>query len=369
VLYQPAMDLLVQIAVIRERVAAAFLNYQNVVACGIGFKTTQGQQTWVPSVVLSVVRKMPQSELPESQILPKLIEGIPTDVIETGEIAALGIDRIGIVRPLQPGVSIGHRDGTAGTLGCIVRRGEDQYLLSNNHVLALLNRAEIGDPILQPGPGDGGTLNDHIGKLAGYEKIRFSADTDSNIVIIDGAQDTATPQGGATPQDGTAPQGCAALIARLFGSKPPMTLPTEPAPGPVPVGMGTPENRVDAAIAQPLRSMTINPLLAEVNSLPSGVADPKLGMHVFKSGRSTGVTEGFITQVDVTVDVQYGARRARYVNQMMTTRFSDRGDSGSLVINGQREAVGLIFSGSELISVASPIRFVLSALRVELVTG
>jgi hypothetical protein len=363
VLYQSAMDLLVQIAVIRERVAAAFLNYQNVVACGIGFKTTQGQQTWVPSVVLSVVHKMPQSELPESQILPKLIEGIPTDVIETGEITALAIDRVGIVRPLQPGVSIGHRDGTAGTLGCIVRRGGDQYLLSNNHVLALLNRAEIGDPILQPGPGDGGTLNDHIGKLAGYEKIRFSAETGSNVVIVDGPQDATTPQNDA------APQGCAALIARLFGGRPPITLPTEPAPGPLPVGMETPENRVDAAIAQPLRSMTINPVLAEVNGLPTGVADPKLGMHVFKSGRSTGVTEGFITQVDVTVDVQYGARRARYVNQMMTTRFSDRGDSGSLMVNGQREAVGLIFSGSELVSVASPIRFVLSALRVELVTG
>jgi hypothetical protein len=92
-------------------------------------------------------------------------------------------------------------------------------------------------------------------------------------------------------------------------------------------------------------------------------------MKVYKSGRSTGVSEGLITQVDVTVNVQYGVRTARYVNQIMLTPLSERGDSGALVVNKSRAAVGLIYSGSDLISVASPIRFVLAALRVELVTG
>jgi hypothetical protein len=43
-------------------------------------------------------------------------------------------------RPLKIGVSVGHVDVTAGTLGCFVREpeGEGTFILSNNHVLAAL---------------------------------------------------------------------------------------------------------------------------------------------------------------------------------------------------------------------------------------
>ncbi len=61
--------------------------------------------------------------------------------------------------PVPLAVSIGQEDITAGTLGLRVTNGTDVLILSNNHVLANENNATIGDPILQPGPFDGGDVN------------------------------------------------------------------------------------------------------------------------------------------------------------------------------------------------------------------
>jgi hypothetical protein len=252
---------------------------------------------------------------------------------------------------VRPGVSIGHVRTTAGTLGAIVQRTGERFLLSNNHVLALLNQAQVGDPILQPGPGDGGTLNQTVGELVGFEPIRFIDEGSAQVVVIDDAP--------ASPE----PKGCAALVSQLFGRKPGPSSTSTPRTTTVNV---IPENRVDAAIARPYNGTAIDARILDFGTAPLGIAEPRLGMAVFKSGRTSGFTEGFITQVDVTVDVEYSSRKARYVNQMMITPFSKRGDSGSLVLNGDRRAVGLIFAGSDLISVACPIRYVLAALKVEL---
>jgi hypothetical protein len=53
----------------------------------------------------------------------------------------------------------------------------------------------------------------------------------------------------------------------------------------------------------------------------------------------------------------------------MTTPFSQQGDSGSLVLDFERKAVGLLFSGSPQITVINPIASVLSALDAELVVA
>jgi len=356
--YSAPFDHLVRIAFLREQVTRNFLRRRNVLACGVGFKIKGGQETGIPSVVVSVVRKQPPSVLPLSDLIPPLVDNVPTDVVETGPIVPLAIDRQGVVRPVRPGVSIGHRDGTAGTAGCIVQRGSERFLLSANHVLALLNSAQIGDPILQPGPSDGGTLENAFGELAGYERVRF---TDEPSSEYPGEQPPATQQ----------PAGCAALLARLlqlWGGEG-TSQPTFPAP-PLPSVSSSPyENRVDAALVRPYSGVSLDPNILDIDSPPSGIADPKLGLRVYKSGRSTALTSGLITQVDVTVDVQYGSRTARYANQIMITPFTQRGDSGALVVDEQRQAVGLIFSGSDQVSVANPIRFVLAALRVSLITA
>ena len=78
------------------------------------------------------------------------------------------------VRPLHIGLSIGHANGGAGTLGAFVSDAKDrECILSNNHVLALMNKAENGDPIYQPGNPDQWPLlaEDQIAKLSNFSII------------------------------------------------------------------------------------------------------------------------------------------------------------------------------------------------------
>lgn len=94
-------------------------------------------------------------------ILPENAADIPSTTAEYG----------GRVRPVPPGVSIAHTTITAGTSSFLMTDGDTIYQLSNNHVLARSNLAEVGDAILQPGPRDGGTMEDKVGELAGWVEI------------------------------------------------------------------------------------------------------------------------------------------------------------------------------------------------------
>lgn len=137
----------------------------NVVATGVGYKTTAGRRTQMLSIVCSVARKLPLAELAARDRVPPELNGIPTDVVETGVIRTLAA-RTDRHRPAPGGVSIGHREVSAGTLGCLVRKNGARMILSNNHVLANSNDAAPGDPILQPGVYDGGRFpQDHIADL------------------------------------------------------------------------------------------------------------------------------------------------------------------------------------------------------------
>lgn len=81
------------------------------------------------------------------------------------------------IRPLHIGLSVGHTDGGAGTLGAFVYdKNDDICILSNNHVLALMGRAKDGDPIFQPGrPDQIPLLSDYIiGQLAGFAIVSRS---------------------------------------------------------------------------------------------------------------------------------------------------------------------------------------------------
>ena len=65
------------------------LDRANVVAAGIGYKTTGGQQTSALSIVCSVTSKISASQLSNKDLVPGSLAGTPTDVIETGVIRAL----------------------------------------------------------------------------------------------------------------------------------------------------------------------------------------------------------------------------------------------------------------------------------------
>lgn len=337
-----------QVLQICQQVAHDFLDRRNVVACGVGFKIKGVQQTGIPSIVFSVTHKEPPERLSSSDLIPKTIQNVATDVIETGEIEALGLNRLLALRPVRPGTSIGHKDGTTGTLACVVRRGDQYFILSNNHIVARLNEAKLGDSILQPGAADGGTHIDEIGRLAMYAPIRFL----DKMPIMEA---TASAQSAEA-------QGCSGWLRLLLDALGRPRIASSASDG-------LPDNHVDAALVTPLGNILLDPNIIDIGGPPLGTVEPQLGMRVVKSGRTTGLTEARIVQIDVTVNVKYGDRMARFTNQIMTTPFSQPGDSGSLVLDFERRAVGLLFSGSPQITVINPIKPILSTFDVELVTA
>jgi hypothetical protein len=60
-------------------------------------------------------------------------------------------------RPIEMGVSGSNINDfsrmycCSGTMGALVQDNSSQYILSNNHVLAITNQGRIGDDIIQPG--------------------------------------------------------------------------------------------------------------------------------------------------------------------------------------------------------------------------
>ena len=103
------------------------------------------------------------------------------------------------VDPADPtgdgGFSVGHPSITAGTIATACYDAlpfpgipQRYYILSNNHVLAASNAANINDPIIQPGTADGGTVAaDVIGRLAAFIPIQFHTPTTKPLNFVDAA--------------------------------------------------------------------------------------------------------------------------------------------------------------------------------------
>ena len=64
------------------------LKCSNVIATGVGYKTTSGQKTTTLSIVCSVTEKVAASQLSSRDKVPTMLEDIPTDVVQTGPIRA-----------------------------------------------------------------------------------------------------------------------------------------------------------------------------------------------------------------------------------------------------------------------------------------
>ena len=162
-----------RISQVKEQHWAELMAKPNVVGVGIGIKETRGEKTGEMSMVVLVRQKIPLDGLQPEVAVPAVVGGVPTDVIEVGDLRALQA-RTDRWRPAPGGVSIGHYRITAGTLGCVVRDRSTgaRLILSNNHVLANSNDASPGDLILQPGPTDGGQASaNRIGVLERFEGV------------------------------------------------------------------------------------------------------------------------------------------------------------------------------------------------------
>lgn len=308
------------------------LKKKGVVAVGAGYKTVSGKKTKEMSLVCSVIEKLPPDKIKDDDKVPSHVCGLKTDVVQTGEITAFRTRRR---RPASGGVSIGHYAITAGTFGCLVRRGGKSYILSNNHVLANSNNADIGDSVLQPGSHDGGGHNDTIAKLEDFIPIRF-AELPSECNISNFISKAL------------------GFVAKVFFSRTRFKAVTE--------SFST--NLVDAAIARP-----VNPedVVSEIMGIgvPGGTAEPQVGMKISKSGRTTKVTSGKVDQVDVMVNVGFGGgKMAIFEDQIISGIHSAPGDSGSLIVNEQNEAVGLLFAGGSGTTVGCKMTHVCNLLKV-----
>ena len=60
----------------------------NVVATGIGYKQTGGRKTAALCIICSVKKKVKADRLSAQDLVPTAVEGMPTDVVETGVIRA-----------------------------------------------------------------------------------------------------------------------------------------------------------------------------------------------------------------------------------------------------------------------------------------
>lgn len=319
------------------------LSEYNVIAVGNGIKVRSGRSTGREAMVFSVKKKLPILDVPKSFRIPRDIKGIPTDVIETGEIGIIpprpiaAADRKNRHRPAPGGVSIGHTAVTAGTLSCLVRRDGKIYILSNNHVMSNSNDAMPGDAILQPGVYDGGTNpKDWIADLVEFVPITFA--------------------GGSLPPTecpvGNGAAGVLNALARLFGRTTRLYAADDT------------DNYVDAAIALP-DPEGVSPGILEIG-IPNGVRVAELGDTLVKSGRTTGLTTGQVDQVDVVVQVQYGEGKvAVFVDQIMAGAMSQGGDSGSAVLDADKNVVGLLFAGSETTTIINRFENVSKLLRLD----
>jgi hypothetical protein len=327
---RPPQDVLLELAPVAEAQKLherELLARENVVGVAAGIQLKKGAPTGEPVLTVLVDAKVPKSRLSAEALVPAEVDGVATDVIESGPLRPLLFSAR--VRPALPGFSIGHHDITAGTFGCLVRdirrccckhehhcgcHGSheecpgDYLILSNNHVLANSNLASSGDLILQPGAFDGGIYpSDAVGTLERYEPIVFG-------------------QAGY--------------------------------------------NLVDAAVARPSHSRNVNPAIIGL-FLPRGVGQALVGQRVVKAGRTTQVTSGRVLAVNATVVVgpYAGGGFGVFAQQIITTGMSAGGDSGSLLMDRDLNAVGLLFAGSAEITIHNHIASVEAALGVRPVTA
>ncbi len=177
---KPSAALMEQLKQFVRTKGPEFLKDPNISSIGIGYKITDGETTGKISIQFTVKEKVSPEALEslETKSIPASIKvgnvSIPTDVLEREYAPAFRIvaesvanNRKKRLDPIQPGISVSNRKGTAGTLGCIVydRTEGTPYVLSNWHVLHGSD-GMIGDKIVQPGPFDNNNLDkNYLGKL------------------------------------------------------------------------------------------------------------------------------------------------------------------------------------------------------------
>jgi hypothetical protein len=297
------MSKFTEIKQLRRMLDSSILRMPGIMAVATGYKKVKNKKTDELSVIIYVAKKLPLSRIPYFHAIPSALKirdlEVTTDIVEVGYYTPISYDSY--ERPALGGVSIGHTAVTAGTLGGLVcglaceEQKDSVLILSNNHVLAAINKGEKGDHIVQPGTYDGGVCHEN----------------------------------------------CIAELERF--------VPIDFAEGAV--------NYVDCAVAKPYNSADLSfkihdigiPHLSETYSLTE--TDVLNSLHVQKTGRTTEYTKGYVSAIDWKGSVLYDWTPAYFEQQIVVETLSPGtpvalgGDSGSLVLTMDNKICGLLFAG------------------------
>lgn len=74
---------------VKNKYESELMKKEGVVGCAVGYKSINGKETNTLSIICYVKKKKGENELTKKDIIPKEIEGIPTDVVESGNFYAL----------------------------------------------------------------------------------------------------------------------------------------------------------------------------------------------------------------------------------------------------------------------------------------
>ncbi len=316
------MKSLLEIVQIKEAAEKELLGRSGVTGVDVGFKYVKGEKT--PELAIRILVEKKKKQVAKGEAVPEAIEGVKTDVIERvfklHQTNRLKVEDITLMAdtttydPVKGGISIGPCRSVggyvfAGTLGAIVKDNvtNNPMLLSNFHVMCVDDGWHVGDQMCQPSRVDTGSC--------------------------------------PANQVGTLQR--AALT-----------------------------NSVDAAICS-LSGRAYSCSIVDIGDV-AGTATATLNLAVRKRGRTTGLTYGNVDSISLTVNIDYGDGLGpkTLTNQIGISpdvahnpKFGDHGDSGSVVVDGNRKVVGLYFAGSDDgYGVANPIAAVLSTLNVSMCT-
>jgi hypothetical protein len=298
------LDVPPELVAAKEAVEAELLSRAGVTGVGIGLKEVGGEATGELAIRVMVERKM---DVADGAMVPPDLMGFLTDVVERRFEQEQVTPDLDPYEPLRGGISGGPCAtigglGSGGTLGAFVRRNSLGGKMAMISNAHVLGHVGIG-PAVQPEVGVGRCPRDVIGTVV--------------------ASSLADPAAAHTVD--------AALI-ELSGVR---------------------GERYDVVDVGELRGTT--------------VAQP--GMRVKKRGKTTRLTFGIVYDTFVTCLNEHGQllrdQIAVEADADFNPRWSDQGDSGSLVLTRDDRAVGLHWGhGSATTGVANPIRHVESVLDV-----
>ena len=319
---------------VKESIEDALLAREGVVGVDIAEKVSGGKPTGQLSIVVFVQKKKPGTRVAKGELIPKEIDGVPTDVqeleIELQSAMVKLDDVVGLVDVaaypnLHGGISMGPRRSVyltppevpsagnyvfVGTLGAMVRdRASGATMALTNFHVACPRGWVVGDRMAQP------SLVDNAPAATDFGSLTRSVLSDH----VDGA-----------------------LIT------------------------------LDAGKAWSATIETIGNV--------AGTATATVNQPVQKRGRTTEHTFGTVRSTDFTVSIDYGGdvgtRTLRNQLRIETdtarsARFSQKGDSGSVIVSDDRHVVGLLFAGSTdgQWTFANPIAFVQDELGVEVIAA